>query len=47
MPDKDVATSKLAAMSVYLEELRPHLEQYRQGKLPLTDLRVFVIERLF
>lgn len=47
MPDKDVVTSKLAAMSVYLEELMPHLEQYRQGKLPLNDLRVFVIERLF
>lgn len=34
-------------MGIYLEELMPHLEQYRQGKLPLNDLRVFVIERLF
>lgn len=47
MPDKDVVTSKLAAMGAYLEELMPHLEEYRQGKLPLNDLRIFVIERLF
>lgn len=47
MPDKNVVTSKLAAIGAYLEELMPHLEQYRLGKLPLNDLRVFVIERLF
>src|SRR3989338_4764476 len=47
MPRKDVIQSKLAAMSVYLPELLPYLEQYRRGEFSLSDTKVFVVERLF
>lgn len=47
MPRKDVVQSKLTAMSVYLPRLMPYLEAYRKGEFPLSDTKVFVVERLF
>src|SRR3989344_4730388 len=47
MPDERVIRSKLAAMSVYLTQLMPHLEEYRRETLSLSDTRIFAVERLF
>ncbi len=47
MPNEDVIKNKLAAMSMYLPELMPYLEKYRQGELVLSDPQIFIVERLF
>lgn len=47
MLNEDVIKSKLGAMSLYITELMPYLEKYKNGAIALNDPEVFIIERLF
>mgnify|MGYP001600875647 CR=1 FL=1 len=47
MPNKDIIEGKLAAMSLYFEELMPLIEEVKKGEITTKDQKVYVIERLF
>ncbi len=47
MPNIDVITSKLSAMSSYMEELSPYLVQVKIGKITVVSPEMHIIARLF
>lgn len=47
MPNIDIITSKLSAMSSYMEELSPYLAQVKIGKITVVSPEMHIIARLF